>query len=55
MTMRAVEAISRDQLGADMCILDTIPHEYQTRPDVIERFYVQHGNPLPKVSFFLLA
>lgn len=49
-TMRAVEAISRDQLGADMCILDTILHEYQMRPDVMERFYVQHGNPLPKVS-----
>ncbi|KAH8912275.1 hypothetical protein BR93DRAFT_70761 [Coniochaeta sp. PMI_546] len=49
-TMRAVEAISRDQLGADMCILDTILHEYQMRPDVMERFYVQHGNPLPKIS-----
>lgn len=49
-TMRAVEAVSRDQLGADMCILDTLMHKYQMREDVLDRFYAKNGNPLPKVS-----
>ena len=48
--MRVVESIARDQLGAEMCILDTIIEEYQMRRDVLDRFYVAAGNPLPKVS-----
>lgn len=50
-TMRAVEALARHQLGAQMCVLDCIVHDYQMRPDVLEVFYVRHGNPAPKVVF----
>jgi hypothetical protein len=53
--MRAVEAISRDRLGAEMCFLDTVLHEYQMRPDVLEVFYLKHGNPVPKVSVFFFG
>ena len=50
-TMHGVEAISRDQLGADMCVLDTLLHEYQMREDVLDQFFAQKGNPVPKVSY----
>jgi hypothetical protein len=48
--MREVETIAREQLGCEVAYLDTVPAEYQMRPETLEEFYGARGNPVPKVS-----
>lgn len=48
--MRLLEGAARHGLGAQMCVLDTVQHEFQMRGDVLDVFYVRQGNPVPKVS-----
>ncbi|TPX11973.1 uncharacterized protein E0L32_007276 [Thyridium curvatum] len=37
-------------LEAPVIALDTMPAEYQMRPDLIEKLYIQQGNPAPRMS-----